>query len=198
MCLQGFRKLPTKTASLKYGEANLSTAPIKPHNKVTISTASGWLKGVLQLSDINIDIFNAHSATSASTSKAFLKGASIKEIMKTACWSNESTFQTFYKRKVVESNSFQSNVIEVVEIMTFSHNKSVRTHIRSGRDFMKWNWGLCNGAQRRQCNLGFINKIEPNDLIYPLTPPLDLFVFALGGRKQIHGDGRGRSRGRGH
>ena len=137
MCLQGFRKLPTKTASLKYGETNLSTASIKPHKKVTVSTASGGLKGVLQLSDINIDIFKAHSASSASTSKAFLKGASIKEIMKTACWSNESTFQTFYNRKVVESNSFQSNVIEVVEVMTFSHNKSARAHIRSGRDFMK-------------------------------------------------------------
>ena len=137
MCLQGFRKLPTKTASLRDGEANLLTAPIKPHMKVTVSTVSRWLKGVLQLSDINIDIFKAHSTSSASTSKAFLKGASIKEIIKTACWSNESTFQTFYNRKVVQANSFQSTVIEVVEIMTFSHNKSVRTHIRSGRDFMK-------------------------------------------------------------
>ena len=135
--MQGFRRLPAKTASLKYGEANLSTAPIKPHKEVTVSTVSRWLKGVLQLSDINIDIFKAHSTSSASTSNAFLKGASIKEIMKTACWSNESTFQTFYNRKVVEANSFQSTVIEVVEIMTSIHNKSARTHIRSGRDFMK-------------------------------------------------------------
>ena len=103
----------------------------------------------------------------------------------------------FYNRKVVEANSFQSTVIEVVEIMTFNHNKSAQTHIRSGRDFMKWNWGLCNGAKHRQCNPGFMNKIEADNLIYPLTPPLDLFVFVLGGRQQIHGDGRGRSQGRG-
>ena len=114
------------TASLKYGETNLLTTPIKPHKKVALSAVSRWLKGVLQLSEINIDIFKAHSMRSVCTSKAFLKGASIKEILKTACWSNESTFQTFHNKKVVEANSFQSTVIEVVEIMTFSHNKSAR------------------------------------------------------------------------
>ena len=82
--MQGFRRLPTKIASLKYGEGNILTAPIKPHKKVTVSTVCRWLKGVLQLSDINIDIFKAPSTSSASTSKAFLKGASNEEI--TACW----------------------------------------------------------------------------------------------------------------
>ena len=164
---------------------------------MAVSAVSRWLKGVLQFSAIDVDISKAQSMRSVSTSKGFWKGASLKEITKTAYWSNESTFQTFYNRKVVEANSFQSNVIEVVEIMTFSHNKSAQTHIRSGRDFMKWNWGLCNGAKRGQCNPSFLNKIEANDLIYPLTPPFDLFVFALGGRQQIHGDGRGRWRGRG-
>ena len=32
--------------------------------------------------------------------------------MKTAYWSNESKFQKFYNRKVVEANPFQSTVIE--------------------------------------------------------------------------------------
>ena len=32
--------------------------------------------------------------------------------MKTAYWSNESTFQKFYKRKVLEANSSQSAGIE--------------------------------------------------------------------------------------
>ena len=100
-----------KTASLKYGEANLLTTPIKPHKKVAVSAVSRWLKCILQLSDINMDIFKAHSTRSVSTSKEFLKAAFIKEIMKTACWSNESTFQTCFNRKVVEANSFQSTVI---------------------------------------------------------------------------------------
>ena len=67
-----------KTASLKYGEANLFTAPIKPHKKVAVSAVSRWLKCVLQLSDINSDIFKANSTRSVSTSKAFLKGPSLK------------------------------------------------------------------------------------------------------------------------
>ena len=67
-----------KTASLKYGEANLLTAPIKPHKKVAVSAVSRWLKCVLQLSDINSDIFKANSTRSVFTSKAFLKGPSLK------------------------------------------------------------------------------------------------------------------------
>ena len=42
----------------------------------------------------------------------FLKGVFIEEIMKAAYCSNESTFQKFYKRKVLEANSSQSTVIE--------------------------------------------------------------------------------------
>ena len=104
---------------------------------MAVSAVCRWLKVILQLSGINVDISKAPSLRSVSTSKAFLKGVSIKEIMKTAYWSNKSTFQMFYNRKVVEANSFQSTVIEVVEIMTFNHNKSAQTHIRSDRDFMK-------------------------------------------------------------
>ena len=47
---------PQKTASLKYGEANLLTTPIKPHKEVAVSAFSRWLKGIFQLSDIKIDI----------------------------------------------------------------------------------------------------------------------------------------------
>ena len=101
-----------KTAILRDEETNILIATIKPHKKVAISTVSRWLKDVLQLSGINSDILKAHSTRSASISKAFLKSASIDEIMKTAYWSNESTFQKFYKRKVLEANSSQSTVIE--------------------------------------------------------------------------------------
>lgn len=92
-----------KTASLRDGKTNLLIA---------MNKLSRWLKDNLQLSGIYINIFIAHSRRSASTSKPFLKGASIEYIMKTAYWSDESTLQKFYKRKVVEANSFQSNVIE--------------------------------------------------------------------------------------
>ena len=71
LCEKILEDYPQKTASIKYGEANLLTTPIKPHKKVTVSAVSRWLKGILQLSDINIDIFKAHSTRSVSISKAF-------------------------------------------------------------------------------------------------------------------------------
>ena len=83
------------------GETNLLIATIKPRKKVAVSTVSRWLRDVLQLSGIIINIFKAHSPRSASTSKAFLKGASVEKIMKTAYWSNENTFRKFYNRKLV-------------------------------------------------------------------------------------------------
>ena len=45
-----------KTANLRDRETNLLIETIKPHNKVAVSTVSRWLKDVLQLSGINIDI----------------------------------------------------------------------------------------------------------------------------------------------
>ena len=123
-----------KTAILRDEETNILIATTKPHKKVAISTVSRWLKDVLQLSGINSDILKAHSTRSASISKAFLKSASIEEIMKTAYWSNESTFQKFYNRKVVEANSFQSTVSE--SFMIFSHNKNARAHTKLSKDFI--------------------------------------------------------------
>ena len=62
-----------KTANLRDGETNLLIAAIKTNKKVAVLTVSRWLKDVLQLSVINIDIFKAHSTRSASTSKASLE-----------------------------------------------------------------------------------------------------------------------------
>lgn len=73
-----------KTGSRRDGETNLLITTINPHKKVAVSTVFRWLNDVLQLSGINIDIFKDHSTRSASTSKAFLNGAPIEKLMKTA------------------------------------------------------------------------------------------------------------------
>lgn len=49
MCLQGFRRLPRKTASLRDEETNLLIATIKPRKKEAASTFYRWLKDALQL-----------------------------------------------------------------------------------------------------------------------------------------------------
>ena len=109
---KSLRRLPRENYWFRDGQTNLLITTINPHKKVAASTVSRWMKDVLQLCGINIDIFRTHSTRSASTSKAALKDASIEEIMKTVYCSNENTFQKFYNRKVVEANSFQSTVNE--------------------------------------------------------------------------------------
>ena len=64
-------------------------------------------------SGIDTDTFTAHSTRSASTSKAGLQGASIKDILKQGPWSNKSTWQRFYNKNiVVEGQIFEKMVFK--------------------------------------------------------------------------------------
>ena len=43
---------------------------IKPHNEVSSSTIGRWLKTCLSLANIDVNVYQAHSTRSASTTKA--------------------------------------------------------------------------------------------------------------------------------
>jgi len=64
------------------------------------------------VSTIDTDTFSGHSVRSASSSKARLVGVPIKEILKRGHWSQESTFQKFYCRELIDSNSFQEAILK--------------------------------------------------------------------------------------
>ena len=85
-----------------------------PHKPVTKATLARWIKETLLLADIDTKIFQAHSLRGASTSRAYLKGLSVKEVINHGRWSRESTWQKFY-HKVVESASkrFQDSVLKL-------------------------------------------------------------------------------------
>ena len=72
----------------------------KPHKGVTSSNLAIWIKDMLQDCGFSTSVFKAHSRRSAATSKAFLQGASIAEILKLANWSNEKTFTKQYYHSV--------------------------------------------------------------------------------------------------
>ena len=81
----------------------------KPHGPAQSSTISNWLKKVLKKSGIKTEMFKAHSFRGASTSKAKVNGASLEDILKRGSWSNQSTWQKFYRKKIVqESMGFQT------------------------------------------------------------------------------------------
>ena len=105
-----------ETKSIRGSETNLLIATVKPHKRVAVSTVSRWLKEVIRKSGIDTDVFGGHSTRSAATSKAILKGASIEDVMNTAYWANESTFQKYYNKSCsLSSSSFQEAVFHSFE-----------------------------------------------------------------------------------
>ena len=68
---------------------------------VTAATIARWLKTALSQAGIDTTVFRAHSTRAASISAAVLVGASMKDIMDSAGWTRESTFENFYHKPVV-------------------------------------------------------------------------------------------------
>ena len=54
----------------------------------------------------NSDSFGSHSVRAAVVSKAHLSGVPMKDILERAGWSNQSTFDMFYNKKVVKDSTF--------------------------------------------------------------------------------------------
>ena len=103
--VQTLREYEKRTSALRKENCGaLLIACVKSHKPVATSTVSRWIKAMLREAGIEA---NAHSTRAAATSAAFAAGLSIKEIMDTACWTNESTFKRFYccSRAVADSKS---------------------------------------------------------------------------------------------
>ena len=75
------------------------------------STISGWLKNVLKKAGINIGTFKSHSTRSTSTFKVDLSGASIKEILKRDCWSDNSVWWKFYNKNIIQEGQLFQEIV---------------------------------------------------------------------------------------
>ena len=84
---------------------------IKPHNEVSSSTIGRWLKTCLSLANIDVNIYQAHSTRSASTTKA-AQLLPIDVVMKLAGWSQESTFRKYYDKPGAIADQM-SNVVQL-------------------------------------------------------------------------------------
>ena len=73
---------------------------VPPHRPVCKSTIAGWIKQFLQMCNVDVGLFQAHSTRSASSSKALLKGLSVQDILDRGNWSHESTWQKFYHKEI--------------------------------------------------------------------------------------------------
>ena len=109
------RTAPLRTSS------RLLISYIKPYQAVTSSTIGRWIKAVLLRSGIDTQKFSAHSTRSASTSKA-AASVSADIILKTAGWSDESTFRSFYKRPVAITDQLSKAVLHWLPMCYFVMN----------------------------------------------------------------------------
>ena len=74
------------------------------HDVVTTQTVSRYVKLTLKSSGINTAIFTAHSTRHSSSSKTFMKGLSLAEIVKKGGWKSSSCFRKYYKLPVIVNN----------------------------------------------------------------------------------------------
>ena len=69
---------------------------------------------LLTVSGIDTLRFIPHSTRAASISAASNASVSLDDILHTAGWSSESTFAKFYKKPIVEENTFADKVLSTV------------------------------------------------------------------------------------
>ena len=90
------------------------------HGPVSSSTIARWLKVGLQNTGVDVTRFQAHSVRAATTSKAFLSGLNVENILKAADWSSQGVFQKFYY-KPKHSLAFGSTVLADIVTSTKSY-----------------------------------------------------------------------------
>ena len=81
-----------------------------PHKPVSSATIGRRLKDIMKEVGIDVDTFKAHSTRGAVSSAARDRGVSIQEILRTADWTRETTFNRFYYR-LNYCNSFGKAVL---------------------------------------------------------------------------------------
>ena len=92
--------------------SKLFLSHVKPHKPVGKDTIARWVKEALERAGIDVKVFKPHSKRAASTSKAFVKGANLQDIMKMGNWSNSSTWQTFYHKDFSPTERYQTLLLE--------------------------------------------------------------------------------------
>lgn len=91
-----------KSKTLRVDSTKLFIAIKRPHKDVGSQTISRWIKTILGLSGIDLNIFTAHSTRHATTSAAKAKGIDLDTIKRTAGWTPRSeVFANFYNRPIV-------------------------------------------------------------------------------------------------
>ncbi|XP_029181542.2 uncharacterized protein LOC114949304 [Acropora millepora] len=97
VCLEDYIE---RTKSLRHDDV-LLISTIKPHRAISSQTLARWIKTVLQLAGVDIDMFKPHSSRHAASIAAYQASVPLDEILQRAGWSNANTFKRFYYKHVI-------------------------------------------------------------------------------------------------
>lgn len=109
--VQTYQAYRARTKSIRKQHTKLFLSTLKPHNPVHRDTLSHWVKSVLSLSGIDLSIFCPHSTRAASSSAAVTAKVPINSILRSAGWSQQSTFRRFYNRPVTYDDAFSAGIL---------------------------------------------------------------------------------------
>ena len=101
-----------RTSALRGGAQQLFVSYSKPFKPVSRDIISRWVKTVMQKSGVDVNLFKPHSTRAAATSKAFLKSVPLEHILSVAGWSSSDTFAKFYKKPVINTDSFSTVLLQ--------------------------------------------------------------------------------------
>lgn len=96
----------SKTKDVRGKTTQLFLSYTRPFKAVSKSTIARWVKTVLHDSGVDTSIFTPHSTRAASTSQAHKSRVPLHPIMKTAGWTQDSTFAVYYKKPVHTTGEF--------------------------------------------------------------------------------------------
>ena len=96
--------MPVDHKSLKSKKTTqLLMSNIRRHNPVPTDTVSCWFKEFLRCSGIDTSTFTGYLTRPTSASKTKQVGLSLPEILKRGHWTNQTSFETFCNKKVVDN-----------------------------------------------------------------------------------------------
>ena len=111
-CLRAYEKATKNFRDIQPSDpAPLFLSYVKPHKPVTSQRIAHWIKDIFKKAGVDTNTFKAHSVRGASTSAAVGKGLHTADVLKTAVWSRESTFQQFYFRSSSSAENFAQTVL---------------------------------------------------------------------------------------
>lgn len=99
------------TQDIRGTHSQLLLSYIEPHAPVETGTIARWIREVMAMAGIDVNIFKAHSVRTASVSAAGAKFVPIQDIVDRAGWSSEHTFQRFYNKPIQPSNRYQDAIL---------------------------------------------------------------------------------------